>query len=311
MDSEDDESSEGSLGSEGMSTDSSESDAENNSDSSDESFSAGDVSSESSDEEDVFEDPNEVINAIIQVQDLSDDEFEASGFSPTTIKMTVDWSKRWLACMSNNPVSPNFYHDFAIFFLTFQSGSRNSPVCKMELSDIVEIRMRPDTCEIFVLLRFHELKAHAPGAEYMRYFSGYLHDHPHWPTDFIWHLHRYLIFRTKGVTGLLRPRIPHPSIYKDARIDLSILTPTIAELRNGDFTTIKNYDLEGEKLWKRKSVRHANQANNAAIQSRFAFYPEHLLRKMTMHSFRAGFFVSHVTHGVHEPSNGYSIERAL
>ena len=216
-----------------------------------------------------------------------------------------------LACMSNNPVSPNFYHDFAIFFLTFQSGSRNSPVCKMELSDIVEIRMRPDTCEIFVLLRFHELKAHAPGAEYMRYFSGYLHDHPHWPTDFIWHLHRYLIFRTKGVTGLLRPRTPHPSIYKDARIDLSIMTPTIAELRNGNFTTIKNYDLEGEKLWKRKNVRQARQANNAAIQSRFAFYPEHLLKKMTMHSFRAGFFVSHVTYGVHEPSNGYSIERAL
>ncbi|GMH61763.1 hypothetical protein TrRE_jg1881, partial [Triparma retinervis] len=285
---------------------------------SDEAFSADDDSSETSDDEGVFEDPNEVANAVVQVQDLSDDEFEASGFSPTTVKMTLDWSKRWvtimadlradnsipdptfdnkvitkgraikfvaidvastnadgeyrfktektykvshlaclkrwfylgnnpdgiqyadqaestwphglsrtlrniaknhfghpnvtralreqmrepifeidiqLACLSNNPVSPNFYHDFSIFFLTFQSGSRNSPMCKMQLSDIVHIRMIPDTCEIFVLLRFHELKAHAPGAEYMRHFSGFLHDHPNWSTDVVWHLHRYLIFR--------------------------------------------------------------------------------------------------------------------
>ena len=215
-----------------------------------------------------------------------------------------------LACLSNNPVSPNFYHDFAIFFLTFQSGSRNSPMCKMQLSDIVHIRMIPDTCEIFVLLRFHELKAHAPGAEYMRHFSGFLHDHPNWSTDVVWHLHRWLLFRTNGYCGLVSPQIPHPSIYNDPCIDLSIMTPTNDELRNGDFTTIMNSSFEG-KLWKRKDRARANQANNAAIKSRFSFYPEHLLKKMTMHSFRAGFFVSHVTYGVHNPSNGYSIERAL
>ena len=58
-----------------------------------------------------------------------------------------------LAARSNHPCSPNYHHDFSIFNLTFQSGSRNSSISKLKLTDIESIKVNRQTKEILVRIR--------------------------------------------------------------------------------------------------------------------------------------------------------------
>ncbi|GMH53136.1 hypothetical protein TrRE_jg11214, partial [Triparma retinervis] len=207
-----------------------------------------------------------------------------------------------LAAESSHFLENKYYQDFATLLLASTTGARRKSMVTLTLDSIKHIVMEADG-EILISFSFTNWKRDHPGEAKPKRVSGYIWKTENWRNDIVYHLHRYLLQRTKQKVGLV--------YYVQTKISIFGYTPEFDErlkspqslselqagIRNDELTTVVEtlrfcHDKSELALWTRAS--HHSSSMVKVVKKRFAFYPEFILKRFVFHSTRNGFFINAV-----------------